>query len=129
MTPDDNFAAVRSYSPPAPTPMGVYKPFLIVGNYCYLSGHGTLKEDGHIHQRKGRSWHGYSRSQTGSDSRWDWLYLRQLKQTFGTLNKIKRVIKVLGMVNCIADLKGIPMSSTDAVNCLQKYGVRRMALV
>ena len=26
--------------------MGVYKPLLIDGNHCYVSGHGTLREDG-----------------------------------------------------------------------------------
>ena len=31
--------------PPPPTPLGVYKPFLIVGNFVYVSGHGTVKED------------------------------------------------------------------------------------
>ena len=25
--------------PPAPDPVGVYKPYLIEGNYLYLSGH------------------------------------------------------------------------------------------
>lgn len=31
--------------PPAPTPVGVYKPFLIDGKYLYLSGHGPLLND------------------------------------------------------------------------------------
>ena len=40
MTPDENFAALNLELPPAPTPLGVYKPFLIDGNHCYVSGHG-----------------------------------------------------------------------------------------
>ena len=32
--------------PPAPKPMGVYKPVLIIGNFLYVSGQGPLKSDG-----------------------------------------------------------------------------------
>ena len=28
--------------PPAPTPMGVYKPIVIAGSLAYLSGHGPV---------------------------------------------------------------------------------------
>ena len=45
-TPDENFAALRLTLPPAPKPLGVYTPYLIDGKYLYLSGHGTVREDG-----------------------------------------------------------------------------------
>ena len=32
--------------PPAPKPLGVYKPYLIDGNHLYVSGHGPFKTDG-----------------------------------------------------------------------------------
>ena len=32
--------------PPAPKPIGLYKPIVVVGNVAYLSGHGPLKSDG-----------------------------------------------------------------------------------
>jgi enamine deaminase RidA (YjgF/YER057c/UK114 family) len=32
--------------PPAPAPMGVYKPIVITGNLAYLSGHGPVQSDG-----------------------------------------------------------------------------------
>ena len=31
--------------PPAPSPLGVYKPYLIEGHYLYLSGHGPVQDD------------------------------------------------------------------------------------
>jgi len=34
--------------PPAPKPVGLYKPVVIVGNLAYVSGHGPLKEDGSL---------------------------------------------------------------------------------
>ena len=44
-TPDQRFEELGLTLPPPPTPLGVYKPFLIVGNFVYVSGHGTVKED------------------------------------------------------------------------------------
>ena len=32
--------------PPAPAPMGVYKPIVITGSLAYLSGHGPVLQDG-----------------------------------------------------------------------------------
>ena len=34
--------------PPAPKPVGLYKPMLIVGNLAYISGHGPLQSDGKL---------------------------------------------------------------------------------
>lgn len=45
-SPDIAFEALQLSLPPAPEPLGVYKPCLIDGNYLYLSGHGTLQNDG-----------------------------------------------------------------------------------
>ena len=44
-SPDQRFEELGLRLPPPPTPLGVYKPFLIVGNFVYVSGHGTVKED------------------------------------------------------------------------------------
>jgi enamine deaminase RidA (YjgF/YER057c/UK114 family) len=107
MTPDEKFAALNLTLPPAPKPLGVYKPFLIVGNQCYLSGHGTVKEDGtliigkvgvDITMEEAK----LAAQQVGL------AILATLKQNLGSFNKIKRVIKVLGMVNCTADFEKHP---------------------
>ena len=44
-TPDHHFEQLALKLPPAPSPIGVYKPFLITGKYVYVSGHGPLKDD------------------------------------------------------------------------------------
>jgi enamine deaminase RidA (YjgF/YER057c/UK114 family) len=44
-TPDQCFEEPGLKLPPAPGPIGVYKPFLIAGNFVYVSGYGTIKED------------------------------------------------------------------------------------
>src|SRR5688500_16313004 len=48
LSPDQQFEKLGLTLPPAPKPLGVYKPFLIVNNFAYVSGHGTTKEDGSL---------------------------------------------------------------------------------
>jgi len=45
-SPQQAFEALNLTLPPAPTPKGVYKPALIVGNFIYVSGHGPYLPDG-----------------------------------------------------------------------------------
>jgi enamine deaminase RidA (YjgF/YER057c/UK114 family) len=93
--------------PPAPKAMGVYKAVVTVGNLVYVSGHGPLKADGSL--MTGRvgadvdQQAGYDAArQTGL------AILASLKQALGSLDKIKRVIKTLGMVNSTAEFKDHP---------------------
>ncbi len=107
MTPDEKFAALNLTLPPAPKPIGVYKPFLIDGNHCYLSGHGTVKEDGTL--IIGRVGEGISMEEGKQAAQQVGLaILATLKQNLGSFNRIKRVIKVLGMVNCTSDFEKHP---------------------
>jgi len=101
-TPELRFEALNLPLPPPPKPLGVYKPFLQVGNFVYVSGHGSLNTDGSLIIGK-----------IGVDMDADegkiaarqvgLAILSTLKANLGSLNKIDRVIKVLGMVNCTAD--------------------------
>ena len=107
MSADERFAQLKLNLPPAPTPMGVYKPFLIVGNFVYVSGHGTVKEDksliiGRIGTDLTMDEGKLAAQQVGL------AILATLKQNLGSLNRIKRVIKVLGMVNCTPDFERHP---------------------
>ncbi len=106
-TPDQRFEELGLNLPPAPTPLGVYKPFLISGNYVFVSGHGTVKEDksliiGRIGKDLDIDEGKLAARQVGL------AILATLKQNLGSLNKIKRVIKVLGMVNCTPDFEKHP---------------------
>ncbi|MEP7317715.1 MAG: RidA family protein [Panacibacter sp.] len=107
MTPDENFSALNLELPPAPTPLGVYKPFLIDGNHAYVSGHGPLLNDmtfiiGRIGDTMSMEDGKRAAQQVGL------AILATLKKNLGSLNKIKRVIKVLGMVNCASDFQRHP---------------------
>ena len=106
-TPDQRFEQLGLKLPPAPTPLGVYKPLLIVDKFVYVSGHGTVKEDksliiGRIGKDMTIEEGKLAARQVGL------AILATLKENLGSLNKIKRVIKVLGMVNCVPEFEKHP---------------------
>ncbi|MES2003185.1 MAG: RidA family protein [Bacteroidota bacterium] len=102
MSAEENFAKLGLILPPAPKPLGVYKPFLIDGKHAYVSGHGTVKEDGSL--IVGRVGDTMTIEEGKLAARQVGLaILATLKVNLGSLDKIKRVIKVLGMVNCNSD--------------------------
>jgi enamine deaminase RidA (YjgF/YER057c/UK114 family) len=106
-TAEQNFAALGLNLPPAPQPLGVYKPFLIDGKYLYVSGHGTVKDDksliiGRIGQDLTPEEGKLAARQVGL------AILSTIKTNLGSLDKVKRVIKVLGMVNCTPDFEKHP---------------------
>jgi enamine deaminase RidA (YjgF/YER057c/UK114 family) len=106
-TPEENFAQTGLNLPPAPTPLGVYKPCLVDGKYLYVSGHGTVQDDksliiGRIGEDMDMDEGKLAARQVGL------AILSTIKTNLGSLNKVKRVIKVLGMVNCTPDFKKHP---------------------
>jgi enamine deaminase RidA (YjgF/YER057c/UK114 family) len=107
MTPDERFSNLHLTLPPAPKPLGVYKPFLIVGNHVYVSGHGTVKEDGSL--IIGRIGKDMTMDEGKLAARQVGLaILATLKANLGSLARIKRVIKVLGMVNAVPEFERHP---------------------
>ncbi|MEM1123789.1 MAG: RidA family protein [Bacteroidota bacterium] len=106
-TPDKRFAALGLELPPAPKPLGVYKPFLQVDNFIYVSGHGTVQSDGSL--IIGRVGDDMSIEAGKMAAQQVGLaILATLKANLGSLNKIGRVIKVLGMVGCVPEFKEHP---------------------
>jgi len=93
--------------PPAPKPMGVYKPSLIVGNHLYLSGHGPVKTDQTL--MKGRIGKDIDQEEGKLAARQVGLtMLATIKAHIGSLDNVKRVIKVLGMVNSTLEFENHP---------------------
>ena len=106
-TAEERFEALGLQLPPAPKPLGVYKPCLIDGKYLYLSGHGPLISEGKLiigcvgddmDIEDGK----LAARQVGL------AMLATIRNNIGSLDKIKRVIKILGMVGCTADFKRHP---------------------
>ncbi len=102
MTPESRLVELKLELPPAPRPLGLYKPVVIVGNLVYASGHGPVRSDGTLIQgvvggdldlEAGKA----AARQVGLT------LLSTLRANLGSLDKVKRVIKTLGMVNSAPD--------------------------
>lgn len=106
-TADQRFEKIGLTLPPAPEPLGVYKPFLIDGKHLYVSGHGPLQIDGSL--ILGRIGHDMDIEQGKLAAQQVGLtILSTIKKNIGSLDKVKRVIKVLGMVNCVVEFEKHP---------------------
>ena len=104
---DTAFAKLGLELPPAPKPLGVYKPFLQVGNQVMVSGHGTVQSDGSL--IIGKVGVDMDAEEAKLAARQVGLaILATLKKNLGSLNKVKRVIKVLGMVNAVPEFEKHP---------------------
>ena len=93
---------------PPPSPKGgVYKPVVVVGNIAYISGHGPYQPDGSM--IRGRVGEDLSLSDGHAAARQTGLaLLATLQKELGSLDRIKRVVKLLGMVNASADFTDHP---------------------
>jgi enamine deaminase RidA (YjgF/YER057c/UK114 family) len=92
----------------APTPpVATYVNAVRVGNLLFLSGKGPTKPDGsNITGKVGKDLtieQGYEAARLTAIN-----HLAVLKAELGSLNKVKRIVKVLGMVNCTDDFKDQP---------------------
>lgn len=94
--------------PVLPTSKGVYKRCLQVGNLLFLSGHISVNQDGSPIQ--GRLGDDCSEERGIEAAQQCGLaMIAAMKETLGDLGKIKRVVKILGMVNCTSDYKNHPV--------------------
>ncbi|MBN1142954.1 MAG: RidA family protein [Bacteroidales bacterium] len=100
--PESRIEELRLVLPPAAKPVGVYKPVLIIDKFLYVSGQGPLRNDGSL--ITGRLGENMSQEEGKMAARQVGLtMLSTIKSKIGDLNKIKRIVKVLGMVNSTAD--------------------------
>ena len=107
MSPDDRISELKLELPEAPKPGGIYAPAVEVENMLYVSGHGPVRMDGTL--ITGRVGEDLTEEQGQQAARQVGLtILATLKGHLGSLNKIERVVKVLGMVNAAPDFKRHP---------------------
>lgn len=96
---------IELFKPTAP--MANYVKAVRVGNLIFLAGHGPTKADGtNITGKVGKDMsveQAYMAARQTAIS-----MLSTLKAELGDLNKVKRVVKVLGMVNCTDDFTDQP---------------------
>lgn len=94
--------------PTLPASKGIYKRCLLDGKNLYVSGHISVNTDGSsITGKLGKD---LNEEQGKTAARQCGLaILSSLKAELGNLEKVKRVMKVLGMVNAIAEYEKHPI--------------------
>jgi enamine deaminase RidA (YjgF/YER057c/UK114 family) len=107
MSPEHRIGELKLDLPPAPKPVAVYKPLVVVGNMAYVSGHGPLKSDKTL--ITGRVGADLDIAAGKEAARQVGLaILATLRSELGSLDRVKRLVKVLGMVNSTPDFKDHP---------------------
>ena len=107
MSPEQNLAALNEILPVIPTPKAIYKPCLIDGKYLYVSGHVPIRSDGS--RIAGKVGQDLDADEAKKIARLVGLcILSSIRNKVGSLDKVKRVIKVLGMVNSTPEFEKHP---------------------
>jgi enamine deaminase RidA (YjgF/YER057c/UK114 family) len=97
----DKLITIEASLPPVPPAAGNYVHAVRTGNHLYLAGKGVLVS--------GKVGHDFSKEQAYQFARETGLILLAvIKQELGTLRRVKRVVKVLGMVNATPDFGDHP---------------------
>jgi enamine deaminase RidA (YjgF/YER057c/UK114 family) len=107
MSPENRIKELNLELPPAPKPVAVYKPLAISGNLAYVSGHGPLKPDktlitGRVGTDLDLAGGKNAARQVGL------AILATLRSELGSLDRVKRLIKILGMVNSTPEFRDHP---------------------
>ena len=102
MSAEDRLKELGFELPPAPKAVGVYKPVMTVGNLVYTSGHLPMMPDGSLLTgcvgKDSTQEQGYDAAKQAGLA-----ILSTLQAHLGSLNKVKRVVKIFGMVYCTDD--------------------------
>ena len=107
-SPSEKLAALGLRLPPAPPMAGVYKPVLVVDKFLYVSGQGPVRTDGSL--VVGRAGDDFTLEQAKDAARQVGLtMLATITTHFGDLDRIKRIVKTLGMVNSAPDFGQQPL--------------------
>jgi enamine deaminase RidA (YjgF/YER057c/UK114 family) len=107
-SPSARLKALGITLPAVPAPVGIYVPAVRVGNLLFVSGHGPAnlpdgtrplgKVGGNLTLQQGKD----SARQTGLN------VLTSVQSTIGSLDRVVRVVKVLGMVNVAPGFTEMP---------------------
>jgi enamine deaminase RidA (YjgF/YER057c/UK114 family) len=106
--PEERLQQLHITLPPPPKPVAKYKPAVQVGSLLIVSGHGPAKIDDKS-PVSGKVGSDLTTEQGKEAARLVGLnVLATVKNTLGSLDKVKRLVKTFGMVNCPNDYKDQP---------------------
>jgi enamine deaminase RidA (YjgF/YER057c/UK114 family) len=107
MSAEAKIVELRLQLPPAPKVGGVYKPVVIAGNMAYVSGHVSITTEGKIIAGRVGSEVDQEAGVKAAEAA-GLAILATLRANLGSLDRIKRVIKLLGMVNSTPEFTNHP---------------------
>jgi enamine deaminase RidA (YjgF/YER057c/UK114 family) len=103
----ETLAKLNTQLPAAPTPKGLYKSVVVVGNLAFTSGHLPVDAAGKLTTgRVGAELNaeaGYKAAQLAGLN-----ILASLRKELGSLDRVGRVVKIFGVVNCTPDFTQQP---------------------
>ena len=103
---EDKLSQMGLTLPEPGPPAGNYVGAVRVGNLLFVSGHGPRRQGQYITGKVGRD---LSSEQAYEAAKVVMLNcLASVKRELGDLDRVKRIVKLLGMVNCTEDLSSIP---------------------
>jgi len=107
MNNEARFSALQLQLPPVSAPKGLYRTLVISGNLAYLSGHLPSREDGTL--IRGKVGVECTMEEGKAAARAVGLaILATLRHELGSLNKVRKVVKLFGMVNATPDFDKHP---------------------
>ena len=107
MSAEKRLVELKLKLPSAPKPVAVYRTVVIAGNAAYVSGHGPLKSDGTM--ISGRLGADLDLTAGKAAARQVGLaILATLRAHLGSLDRVSRLLKMLGMVNATPDFRDHP---------------------
>ena len=93
--------------PRVPVPVGTYLPFVQMGNLLFTCGQGPLLPSGV--NAKGKLGREFTVAEGYQHARLTGLYLISvMKDALGDLDRVARIGKMLGMVNCVPEFEDTP---------------------
>lgn len=102
-TPETRIQELHITLPTPAKPVAKYKPAVLAGNMLYVSGHGPVANT------KGKLGKELTLEQGKEAARDVGInILATVKATLGSLNKVKRLVKTLGMVNATPEFRDQP---------------------
>jgi enamine deaminase RidA (YjgF/YER057c/UK114 family) len=104
--------------PRVATPVGSYVPGVVLGSILFMSGHGPFDSEGRV-TSTGKLGRDISIEQANAVARQVSLnMLGSVRSIVGSLDRVKRVVKVLGLVNCVDGFTDAPKVINGFSDCM-----------
>ncbi|WP_372973863.1 RidA family protein [Muriicola sp.] len=106
--PSQRIADLGLILPPPPPPAGLYKPVLVIDGFLYVSGQGPMKTDGTYITGKVGDTMSLGEAKLAAEQV-GLTMLSTITTHFGEIDRIKRLVKTLGMVNSTPEFDQHPL--------------------